>query len=375
MKNVCIDVMVFMAIMGTILFTSCKDENEKTEEILSVKPVTLLFTADETQTQTVEVATNAGFWSVEKPDDWVKYTKSGNKLFISVLNHASTTSDRTATLTIMAGEAEPVNITVTQNAKDADALSINPVALSYDANEIGDRTVTVVTDAGSWDAATDAPWIKLLKQDNTLKVSIFEENTTFMPHTAGIKITAGNAPEITLTVTQAAVMFLSTEPAALSFKANETGEKLVGISTNATSWNATTDSSWIKLIKQNNTLKVIVNGENTLVTPRSANVRITAGKAPDFILPVTQNAAIYLSARPASLSMKATGSDKIIILSTNAVDWEATTDEPSWIRLMKQDNTLRVTAGTNDSGLTRDAKIRIMADGDTIATIPVVQGK
>ncbi|MDR2914080.1 MAG: hypothetical protein LBV74_04505 [Tannerella sp.] len=375
MKNVCAGLAVFIAVVNIILFTGCKDDDEKKVEVLSVTPTTLTFTADETQTKTVEVTTNADFWFVEKSDDWVRHSKSGNKLFISVLNHMSTVDGRTATVTVMTGEAQPVDITVTQNAREANAFSINPTSLSYDANEIGDRTVTITTDAESWDATTDATWIKLLKQDNTLKVSIFEENTKSTPLTGDIKITAGNAPGITLTVTQAAVMFLSAEPATLLFKADETGEKPVGISTNAISWNATTDASWIKLIKQNDVLKVIVNEKNTLFSSRDAKVKITADKAPDFILPVTQAAAIYLSVDPESLSFKANDKEKLITISTNAESWDATTDETSWVTLTKQNDVLRVTTGKNDSGLAREAKISIIADRNAVVTIPITQAK
>lgn len=368
MKNICVNVMALIATINMALFTACSN-NEDEPRTLSATPTELTFTANESQTQTVEITTNADFWLVEKSDDWVKHSKSGNKLFLSVLNYTNTIDVRTATVTISTGETQPVEITITQEAKEPNTFSINPTSLSYDANEIGDRTVTITTDAESWDATTGAAWVTLVRQDNMLNVLVTEENTASTPRTAEIKITAGNAPETILTVTQAAVMYIYSEPASLVFRADESGEKLVNISTNATNWDATADSSWVKLIKQNNMLKVTMNEKNTTFSPRSANIRITAYKARDFILPVTQAAAVFLSTDPASLSFRANETwAKRVTVSTNMETWNASADV-SWITLTKQDDILLVATERNESGSPRYAEITITADHETISIL------
>ena len=287
MKNICINVITLITAINAFLLTACSDDENPQ---LSVNTTALTFTANETQTQTLEITTTANFWVVEKSDDWVRYSKSGNKLFISVLNHTNTVDKRTATVIVTSGDGQSVNITVTQEAKGPNALSVNQTSLSYDANEIGDRTVVVTTDAESWDATTNAAWVTLVKQNNTLNVSVYEDNTKPIPRIADIKITAGDAREVALVVTQAAVMFLNSETDSLFFKADAMKEQIVNISTNAEKWDASTGSSWIKLIKQNNKLKVIVTEKNALKSPRDGDVKITADKAPDFILSVTQQA-------------------------------------------------------------------------------------
>lgn len=371
MKNICINTMALIATINMALFTACSD-NGNEPRTLSATPTELIFTANETQTQTVEITTNAGFWFVEKSDDWVKHSKSGNKLFLSVQNYTNTIDVRTATVTISTNETQPVEITIMQEAKEPNAFSINPIELFYDANEIGDRTVVITTDAENWDATTGAAWVTLVKQDNILKVSVTEENTASTPRIAEIKIAAGDATEITLVVTQAAVIYLYSEPTALLFRADESGEKLVDISTNATNWDATADSSWVKLIKQNNSLKVMMSEKNKAFSPRSANIRITADKARDFILPVTQAAAVFLSADPASLSFRANETRaKRVMVSTNMETWNASTDV-SWITLTKQDDILLVATEKNESGSPRYAEITITADSGK-TTLPITQ--
>lgn len=373
MKNICVNVMAFIATINMSLFTACS-EHENSPQTLSATPTALTFTAGETQTQTVEITTNAGFWLVEKSDNWVKHSKSGNKLFISVQNYTNTLDARTATVTIMTDGAQSVDVTILQEAKIPNAFSINPVSLSYDANEIGDKTVVITTDAESWDATTDAAWITLMKQDDILNVFVSEENTASTPRVANISITAGDAPKIILEVTQAAVMYLYSEPGSLLFEPDETGEKVVNILTNATNWDAIVDSSWVKLIKQNNMLKIIVNEKNTQFSHRNANVKITAAKARDFILPVKQTAVIFLTADPDSLSFRAyETTKKQVMISTNAETWEAST-EASWINITQQDNELQVAAQRNISGLARNADIIITAEDVTI-TLPVTQAR
>ena len=285
MKNICINVITIITAINAVLLTACSDDENPQ---LSVNTTELTFTANETQTQTVEITTTADFWVVEKSDDWVRYSKSGNKLFISVLNHTNTVDKRTATVIVTTGDGQSVDITVTQEAKAPNTLSVNQTSLSYDANEIGDRTVVVTTDAESWDADTNAAWVTLAKQNNTLNVSVSEDNTKPTPRIANIKITAGDAHEVALVVMQAAVVFLNIETDSLFFKADAMEEQIVNISTNAEKWDAITGLSWIKLIKQNNKLKVIVTEKNALQSPRNGDVKITADKAPDFILSVTQ---------------------------------------------------------------------------------------
>ncbi len=372
MKNICVNIMALIAAINMALFTACSDSGDD-RQTLSATPTELTFTANETQTQTVTITTNADFWFVEKSDDWVKYSKSGNTLFLSVQNYTNTIDVRTATVTIMTGgEAQPVEVLITQKTKVPNTFSVTPTSLSYDANEIGDRKVVITTDAEDWEANTNASWITLVKQDNILNVFASEENTALTPRTANIKITAGDAPDITLAVTQAAVIYLYGEPDSLQFKADGIGEKLVKISTNATGWDAIADSSWVKVIKQNNVLKVSINKPNTALHPRIANVKITADKARDFILPVTQAATILLSANPGSLSFRANETTKRnVAVSTNAGSWDASTNA-SWVKLTKQDDILGVAVERNTSGSTRDAEIIITAD-DEILSIPIAQ--
>ncbi len=374
MKNLRFKLKAFAAvILVPLLFTGCPGE-DKEPDTLSVTPTRLNFTADETNEKSVEITTNTSSWNYKESDDWIEaYRKSDNKLYVKVLNYTNTNSARTSKITINAGDAAPVDITIEQSAKEINNFSVSPTSLSFQANETGDKTIAITTNAESWDAISDASWITLTKQTGTLKVTIGTKNTQTTERTANIKITAGNAPDITVKVTQGAATTLSANATSLSYEATETGEKSVAISTNASSWSATASASWITLSQNGNTLKVNVTSANTGTSARSANITINAGDATPVIISVTQAAATSLSINPTSLSYGAseTGT-KSVTITTNASSWDATASA-SWITLSKSGNTLSVRASTNTATSARSATITVTAGNAASATLTVTQ--
>ncbi|MDR2773173.1 MAG: hypothetical protein LBC19_00270 [Tannerella sp.] len=283
------------AIVSTLFIFSCNWFRPEPEpDTLTVSETQFTFEADDTEVQTATITTSASEWTFLLSDDdkdWVSASSFENTLYILVQKYSDTQKSRNATITIEAGNADPVLISITQNAKNS--LSLDPGSLTYESDETGDKPVSVKTTASTWDATTNASWVKLSKQGNTLTVNVSTKNTTTSPRTATIKITAGNADEETLTVTQAKAHTLSISPSSLSFEADETGVKPVTITTTASSWSAATDASWVRLEEQGNTLKVSVTA-NTSSSTRSATVRIAAGTAPDRTLTVAQAATVPL---------------------------------------------------------------------------------
>jgi hypothetical protein len=257
----------------------------ETPDTLSVSPTRLSFTADDTKEEVVDVTTNVDTWLVDVPNGWVKRRKENDKLYISVENYNETDEPRLAEIIVIAGTADPVTVKITQNARNS--LSVSPESLSFDVDETVSKTISITTTAQSWDATADASWISLSKQSNSLTVNVVSGNTNSSPRTATIRITAGNALEKTVTVTQAAHHTLSVSPSSLSFAADETGEKTVSVTTNASDWNVTTGVSWITLTKQSNTLRVSVTA-NSSTSSRSGTITVTAGNATPVTVSVSQ---------------------------------------------------------------------------------------
>ena len=373
MKCLRFNFLTFAAItISMLLFTGCPKDEEPT--YLEVSTNKLTFTSDETGEKSITVSSNDA-WSFTKSGDWIAVSKrDDNKLYVTAQNYTNTSSSRTATITITADDLRET-ITIEQSAKPINGLSVSPASISYEADEKGEKTATINTDSESWDATTDASWVKLSKQDKTLKVTVDSENPNPTQREAVINISAGNAPDIKLAVKQAGKSTLTVSPKTLSYEAKETGNKNVTITTNETNWNATKTESWITLTKQDNTLIVNVTEKNNETTERKAEIIIKAGDAPEQTVTVTQGSANpSLSVSPNSLSYEAdeTGKQNVTI-TTNISSWDATKTE-SWITLTKQDNTLIVNVTEKNNATTaRTASIKVTAGDAPEQTVTVTQ--
>jgi hypothetical protein len=376
MKNLKFNFLTIATTAFCMLCLTACPKNDKEPDTLSVMPTSLTFSADDTREQTIEVSTSAPSWKYSGGDSWLDtYTKQDDKIYVKVQNYTNTETSRKSSLTIIAGDATPVTVSIEQEAKEINSLSVNPTSLLFNGNEVGDKTAAITTDASEWEASTEASWLTLSKQGKTLTVSVPTKNLGTEDRSADIKITAGNAPEVILKVIQPPSFYLNVEPATLLFSGNEIGDKTVTITTNASEWTATTSASWLTILKQDNKLKVSVSTTNTGTTDRNAEIKITAGDAPEVILHVTQVVSFYLNVDPTVLSYTATEtSEKTVNVSTNASSWSATT-AVSWITLTTSGNNLRVRVNsTNTASSSRQATIRVTANQVPDATVTVTQG-
>jgi hypothetical protein len=266
-----------------LLLCGCPNP-EPEPDTLSVSPTRVTFAADDTKEEIVNVTTNVDAWEFYKSDSWVSAIQSGDELRLSVQNYDGTEEPRYTKVTISAGTADVVEIAVTQAARNT--LAVNPEAVSFNADETGSKTVAITTSASSWEATTGADWIVLSKQGNALTVTVNSGNTSSSARVALISITGGNAPERTVTVTQAARHTLSVGTSSLTFAAGSSSQT-VSISTSAPSWDAATDVSWITLTKQSGSLQVNVAANSG--SARNGSVTVTAGNAAPVTIAVRQD--------------------------------------------------------------------------------------
>jgi len=292
MKHFTIKLLTHAVILtGVLLVTTCNDE----DPVISVRPDKLTVEANETDEKFVTIETNASSWEYrEIATNWMEaYRRSDkDKLYIRAQEYSNTNDSRSSVIILSASIGKKnatAELLIEQLKKIINTLSTSPTSLSYQSNETGSKTVTITTDAPSWDATTSATWISIEKQGQTLIVTVSTTNTQTSDRTAEISITAGNAPPISLKVTQDRVNTLSVSPTSLSFDYNETSAKTVTVSTTASSWNATTSASWLSLSMNNNILTVTPTSQNT-GSARTATIQVTAGNAPNVTVNVSQNA-------------------------------------------------------------------------------------
>ena len=266
------------------------------ENTLSVTPSELSFEARETERKQIVVITDAATWEYQVVDNWVFTEKLDNLLYVSVLINTDATKGRTAILTVTAGNAPAVPVIITQQAKDQDVITVNPTELDFTATETATKSVTVTTNAPSWDIEkpSNASWITATKSGNNVNVTV-SQNSSRSERSANVTIKGGDAADKTFSVKQeGALSSLSVSTSSHTFTSSA-GSTSVTVSSNI-SWTASVTSSntsWLTVSPSsgaNNgtlTISVTVN-TGTLQRTGTITVRESGGSGS----PIEQTIAI-----------------------------------------------------------------------------------
>lgn len=290
MKKFVFNVLTFIAVIaGMLIFTGCPKDEPNT---LSVSPTNITFTAVDPQEQLVTITTDADSWSHQVSAGWVSATpdQAAKTLKINAQAYTNTSDPRTAVLTITAGDAPPVTISITQSAKVQDNLSLSPTSLTFGASETGAKSVVVTTNAPSWDATPSASWVTVSKSGNNASVRV-SSNTGTAERSATVTVKAGDAESKTFTVTQSGGNTLSVDKTSLNFAAASTTAQTITITTNASEWSVSRPSAvntWLSVTLNGKVASIRPLSQNTSTEPRTATLTFEAGNATPVDVQVTQ---------------------------------------------------------------------------------------
>lgn len=120
----------------------------------------------------VDVTTTASeYLAVSNNTGWLTVVQVGNIITVVALTNL-TGQVRVGTITVTAGTANPVTITVTQAAQDI--LSVEPTSLTYEASGTGSQVVNVTTTAESFTATPSDDWITAVinSEANTAHIEV-----------------------------------------------------------------------------------------------------------------------------------------------------------------------------------------------------------
>ena len=280
--------MILAACMA--LCSSCEKDKDTLSVSLSITPTSVQFAAGETSTKTATVTTKAT-WYASPSASWLSLEQDGNRLSITPRNLNNDVEERTAIVAVSAGNAEPVQIAVTQAVTQV-SLSASPTTVTFGASETAAKTVTVTSSAQIWSVYTPDTWITCDQDGNKLLITA-TANSGSSQRSATVAVRAGNATPINITVTQSgrttANNTLSVSPTSITFGATETATKTATVTTNAAGWNSSSTASWLSLSQQGNTLRITPTGSNTSTSQRSATITVTAGNANPVTVQVTQS--------------------------------------------------------------------------------------
>lgn len=193
---------------GLILQAGCKKKQPL--NTLSVGPQNVVF-ASAGGTASLALTTDAQTWQINNPNSWVQLSSksgSGKEATITLTVDTKTLAQRTDTLTVTAGNAKPVKITVSQlPSKYLYTLTTN-LSAALNFHKAGDSaTIIIHTDAPNWKLVSDTTnWLQFSpgsgsKTDTVVKIKALI-NTDIGARTGTLTVSADHAPSVQISVKQ-----------------------------------------------------------------------------------------------------------------------------------------------------------------------------
>lgn len=200
------------------LGTACDETVGKEDPTLTVVPAGIIMLPAEGGTKTFEVKTNQKDWSVVSNKSWCAISnKTATEFTIEVGKNPFVTLRDTAVLTLQAGEAQAIEIGISQWVGTAE-LSISPVVseLDYPAEISSEsNTFTVTSNEKNWQAkvlTADSVWcnVSMNKEANTFTIKPLT-NSLNTARSATVRVSGVIAKSINITVRQKARSSHSTD--------------------------------------------------------------------------------------------------------------------------------------------------------------------
>lgn len=280
-------------------------------------------------------------------------------------------------------------------AEPSVSLSVSPTELVFDAVGAADQTVNVTCDT-YWKAYLDADWLEVDMEDGylnqTITVSILEDNLSAEPLEATLTIVAGRLEKV-VTITQAAGAPYVTleETPELGFKFECEADTTSFVVNSNVAWTATSDAEWLNILDDDNKGKASYNGEgnmevgyvlapNTTDAERTGVITVTLSNGDNAFFAVVQKEYTdKVTVTPEEFSAPAAGSEFEVAVASNT-NW--TVEIPAaadWCEVDKAAgtgvDTLTFTLAANESGVLRTVKVKVKASETVSATITISQGR
>ncbi|MEA4917216.1 BACON domain-containing protein [Proteiniphilum sp.] len=187
---------------------------------LSISPekiTTIVFAADGASatsdnkpiTPTFTVTTNVSAWEAVSNQSWLHVEKSDNTFTLTADANTSLDAPEPATVTVTAGEATPLSITVNQLPSPPllEVSSTDEVIFSIDGKSAISNGVaftpvfTVTTNYPTWNVISDQSWLTVEKEENKFTLSA-NANMFVNELSATVTVTAGEGASISIDIKQ-----------------------------------------------------------------------------------------------------------------------------------------------------------------------------
>ena len=188
---------IFPFLMLLFVFT-CKKETD----FLTVEKKQLVFSA-QAMSEHITCSSNAKIEAVSSQPAWCKSSVDDSDVVIYVSrNDGADSRDRTATITVTAGKAKPVQIEVKQKSPDVYFSVEGNTNQQFNWN-VSQRALIVQTNVDFTAISSQPSWCTAEIKDNAYNLNIkVDENFTGRSQTATVTVAAPGFEKITITVLQ-----------------------------------------------------------------------------------------------------------------------------------------------------------------------------
>lgn len=251
---------------------------------------------------------------------------------------------------------------------------------SLNFSKEGSNTKVSVHSDGTWNASTDADWIKLSSPSGSGNSSFTitaDANPTTSSRSGKVTFSYSKGSTSVNVKQEEGTATISIKPQKIDITA-EGGDKEIIITSN-TSWNVAYSETWLSLSKKqgngNDTLKVTID-KNPLGRSRSAQLTFNYGKSSKQTIDVNQSAGeAQLTCSPQKLDFQAKGGEQNLTVTSNA-QWTVSSSE-TWcsysLKTGVDNGTVKITVKENATTSPRSAQITIKYGSDSQSTISVNQ--
>ncbi len=237
---------------------------------------------------------------------------------------------------------------------DETVLDLSTEQLSFGAVG-GEERVRVEGDV--WSAEVDETWVTIGPKsgviDGVIIVTV-AKNATESSRSATLTV-KNDAGSKSVTIEQAAPTGVEFDPASLELAAG--GESVVVTVTSESSWEATCESDWLKVVRTDDLTGFTATARNNSGEERTAVVTVTNLRGPTTY-EVSQRAHTELTLSTDILQFEATPTAPKTVTVTSESEWMVSSDE-GWLTVSKNGTTGFTATASPNAGDNRSATVTV----------------
>lgn len=234
------------------------------------------------------VSSNQGY-KVSSSYSWLQVYNYGDYIRVVCSENTSNNIRYGSILVQTINQAKSLTVSVNQQGKPANSLSISPQSITVEAKG-GRQSLYVSTDAASWNISDLPYWCTSESKTANGIILLFAENTSSSVRSANITINAGSEHRAIFLYQKANEEFFICSPSSMDFDARGGNSTLsVKINGNTSDWTYESPS-WIKMTWNTYSGSFLVScSSNTSSSSRSGYIKLIArDKGKTKYIPVSQ---------------------------------------------------------------------------------------